>query len=91
MEVLVEFNYTAQNEDELTIKYGDKIKNVTRKEDGWLEGELASGAKGLFPENFVKVSHQPNNIKQILSFNFLSRFSKINRLLLRREKVSSQI
>ena len=57
MEVLVEYDYTAQNIDELTIAKGDRIRNVHRKEEGWYEGELVStGKRGLFPDNFVKVS-----------------------------------
>lgn len=57
MEVLVEYDYAAQNSDELTIKRGDRIKNVVRKEEGWYEGELGStGRRGVFPDNFVKVS-----------------------------------
>ena len=56
MEVLVEFDYTAQNADELDIKKGDRIRNVIRKEEGWYEGELShTGMRGLFPDNFVKV------------------------------------
>src|SRR5690606_31307639 len=55
MDVLVEYDYAAQNTDELTIKKGDRIRNVTRKEDGWYEGELVSnGRRGVFPDNFVK-------------------------------------
>ena len=57
MEVLVEFDYEAQNVDELTIKKGDRLRNVIRKEEGWYEGEFVStGKRGLFPDNFVKVS-----------------------------------
>ena len=57
MEVLVEYDYAAQNIDELTINKGDRIKNVIRKEEGWYEGELigSNGKRGLFPDNFVKV------------------------------------
>ena len=57
MEVLVEYDYAAQNIDELTINKGDRIKNVIRKEEGWFEGELigSNGKRGLFPDNFVKV------------------------------------
>ncbi|XP_056016431.1 uncharacterized protein LOC125675051 isoform X2 [Ostrea edulis] len=54
MEVLVEFEYDAEQEDELTIRVGDVIKNVQMSEGGWWEGEL-NGKKGLFPDNFVKV------------------------------------
>jgi hypothetical protein len=54
MDAIVEFDYNAQNDDELTIRKGDKIKNALKKEEGWMEGEL-NGKKGLFPDNFVKV------------------------------------
>ena len=69
MEVLVEFDYEAQNADELTIKKGDRLRNVIRKEEGWYEGEFVSnGKRGLFPDNFVKVSRQKS--KRIVLFVF---------------------
>lgn len=41
--------------DEMTIRAGDVVKNVTMSsEEGWLEGEHC-GKKGIFPANFVKV------------------------------------
>jgi hypothetical protein len=65
MEVLVEYDYTAQNIDEISINKGDRIKNVVRKEEGWYEGELvgSNGKRGLFPDNFVKpIKIPPANI-----------------------------
>ncbi|XP_077443254.1 CD2-associated protein [Stigmatopora argus] len=54
MEVVVEFDYEALHEDELTLRKGDLIKNVSCiQEDGWMEGDL-NGKRGLFPDNFVK-------------------------------------
>ncbi|XP_072768037.1 CD2-associated protein isoform X3 [Nerophis lumbriciformis] len=54
MEVVVEFEYEALHEDELTLRPGDIIKNVRCiEEDGWMEGDL-NGKHGLFPDNFVK-------------------------------------
>ncbi|XP_051908952.1 CD2-associated protein [Hippocampus zosterae] len=54
MEVVVEFDYEALHEDELTLRKGDLIKNVRCiQEDGWMEGDL-NGKRGLFPDNFVK-------------------------------------
>ncbi|KAK9956691.1 hypothetical protein ABG768_014407 [Culter alburnus] len=54
VEVVVEYEYEALHEDELTLRLGDVIKNVRRiDEDGWMEGEL-NGKRGLFPDNFVK-------------------------------------
>lgn len=52
--MLIDFEGTMG--DELTVKAGDVVKNVTKaSEEGWLEGELA-GKRGIFPANFVKVS-----------------------------------
>ncbi|XP_042603354.1 CD2-associated protein-like isoform X2 [Cyprinus carpio] len=54
VEVVVEFEYEAVHEDELTLKLGDVIRNVRRiDEEGWMEGDL-NGKRGLFPDNFVK-------------------------------------
>ncbi|XP_052242477.1 uncharacterized protein LOC127852563 [Dreissena polymorpha] len=58
VEVEVEFPYTAEQPDELTIKVGDVIKNVVMEDGGWWEGEL-NGKKGMFPDNFVKVRKAP--------------------------------
>ncbi|VDP89661.1 unnamed protein product [Echinostoma caproni] len=55
MEVLVEFDYAAEEHDELTIKKGDIIKDVSHFEEGWYIGNL-NGKVGVFPDNFVKVS-----------------------------------
>lgn len=55
VEVVVEYEYDALHEDELTLRLGDVIRNVRRiEEEGWMEGDL-NGKRGLFPDNFVKV------------------------------------
>ena len=53
-ECLVEHDYTAQEDDELSLKKGEIIKSVVTKMDGWWEGSL-NGKRGMFPDNFVKV------------------------------------
>ncbi|XP_053139950.1 CD2-associated protein isoform X2 [Hemicordylus capensis] len=54
MEYIVEYDYDAVHDDELTIRVGEIIKNVKKlEEEGWLEGEL-NGKRGMFPDNFVK-------------------------------------
>uniref|UniRef100_A0A3Q2D8H3 Osteoclast-stimulating factor 1 n=1 Tax=Cyprinodon variegatus TaxID=28743 RepID=A0A3Q2D8H3_CYPVA len=54
MEVLVLVDFEASMGDELTVKIGDVVKNVTKATDeGWLQGEL-QGKRGIFPSNFVK-------------------------------------
>lgn len=50
--MLIDFEATM--EDELTVRVGDIVKNVSKgKEDGWLDGELR-GKRGMFPANFAK-------------------------------------
>ncbi|XP_037129677.1 SH3 domain-containing kinase-binding protein 1-like [Syngnathus acus] len=40
--------------DEISVRMGDVVKNVTKaSEEGWLEGEVR-GKRGIFPANFVK-------------------------------------
>lgn len=67
MEVLVEYDYASQNPDELSIKKGERIRNVHRKEEGWYEGELVSnGRRGVFPDNFVKpLKSNVNGIQKV--------------------------
>ncbi|XP_051853068.1 CD2-associated protein isoform X2 [Antechinus flavipes] len=54
VDYIVEYDYDAVHDDELTIRIGDVIRNVKKlEEEGWLEGEL-NGRRGMFPDNFVK-------------------------------------
>ncbi len=55
MEAIVEFDYQSQHDDELTIAVGDIISNIRKDEGGWWVGEL-DGRRGVFPDNFVRVS-----------------------------------
>lgn len=49
----MEFDYEAQQDDELSLSVGDIIVNIRRDDGGWWEGEL-NGRRGLFPDNFVR-------------------------------------
>ncbi|XP_061094256.1 SH3 domain-containing kinase-binding protein 1 isoform X1 [Conger conger] len=53
VEAIVEFDYKAQHDDELTISVGDIISNIRKDDGGWWEGEV-DGRRGLFPDNFVR-------------------------------------
>uniref|UniRef100_A0A672V7M1 SH3 domain containing kinase binding protein 1 n=1 Tax=Strigops habroptila TaxID=2489341 RepID=A0A672V7M1_STRHB len=53
LEAIVEFDYKAQHDDELTITVGDIITNIKKDDGGWWEGQL-KGRRGLFPDNFVR-------------------------------------
>ena len=75
MEALVEYNYDAQESDELTIRKGDIIKDVKLHSGGWWEGTLRE-KRGMFPDNFVKVClfHLNFVIKIIISIFFFFSF-----------------
>ncbi|XP_066475300.1 SH3 domain-containing kinase-binding protein 1 isoform X1 [Tiliqua scincoides] len=53
VEAIVEFDYKAQHDDELTIAVGDIITHIRKEDGGWWEGQL-KGRRGLFPDNFVR-------------------------------------
>lgn len=55
MEAIVEYNYEAQEPDELTLKKGDVITEIKVMLGGWWEGTLRD-KRGMFPDNFVKVT-----------------------------------
>ena len=54
MEAVVKFDYDAQQDDELTIRVGQVIKNARLLNEYWAEGELL-GKVGLFPSNYVEM------------------------------------
>jgi len=55
VEAVVMYNYSAQQDDELTLRVGDVIHSVVKMDGGWWKGVL-HGRKGVFPDNFVKVN-----------------------------------
>lgn len=59
VEAIVEFDYQAQHDDELTISVGEVITNIRKEDGGWWEGQI-NGRRGLFPDNFVRVSTKSN-------------------------------
>ena len=56
---LVLFPYTAQYEDELSLKEGQLITIITKdcEDEGWWKGEI-DGKVGLFSDNFVEIVSQ---------------------------------
>ena len=50
---MVLFPYTAQDEDELSLKEGQLIRIISKDVGGWWKGEI-EGKVGLFPDNFVE-------------------------------------
>ncbi|XP_066555146.1 SH3 domain-containing kinase-binding protein 1 isoform X3 [Amia ocellicauda] len=68
VEAIVEFDYRAQHDDELTITVGSVITNIRKDDGGWWEGEV-NGRRGFFPDNFVReikkdVKKEPQAQKQ---------------------------
>ncbi|KAL6950166.1 hypothetical protein ACO0QE_000842 [Hanseniaspora vineae] len=53
-QAIAEYDYDADEDNELTFKEGDKIINIEFVDDDWWLGELEDGSKGLFPSNYVK-------------------------------------
>ena len=52
--VKVEFDYNAENEDELNLKKGQFVLVTKRDDQGWWEGGLVGSDKtGMFPDNVV--------------------------------------
>lgn len=53
---VVEFDYTAKEQDELSLVKGAMLHNIKVQKGGWWEGTItATGRTGMFPDNFVKV------------------------------------
>jgi hypothetical protein len=64
---IVEFDYTANELDELSIAKGDLITNVKIQSGGWWYGTVSStGKSGMFPDNFVKLLDANNDDKVII-------------------------
>ena len=53
-EAVVTFDYDAQQDDELTLRVGQVLRNMRVVGEGWAKGELF-GKVGFFPSNFVKI------------------------------------
>ena len=53
-EAVVTFDYDAKQDNELTLRVGQALRNVRLVEECWAEGELF-GEVGIFPTNFVEM------------------------------------
>ncbi|EPQ04416.1 CD2-associated protein [Myotis brandtii] len=83
VDYIVEYDYDAVHDDELTIRVGEIIRNVKKlQEEGWLEGEL-NGRRGMFPDNFVKPEHERVGVPgegpplPVLLFNYMATIDVI--------------
>ena len=56
MEAVAEYDYDAQDDDDLTFQEGQIIREVTVLDEGWSEGRLLhNGQYGMFPNNYVEM------------------------------------
>ena len=56
MEAVAEYDYDAQDDDDLTFQEGQIIREVTVLDEGWSEGRLLhNGQYSMFPNNYVEM------------------------------------
>lgn len=51
---LVMYDFPGEDEDELPLREGQKVRVIRQHESGWWTGEL-NGETGMFPANYVKL------------------------------------
>ena len=73
MVVKVQYDYDAQDSDDLTIRVGDIISVCKVYNGGWMEGEL-NGERGMFPGNYVS---KKETIPEIFSEYFVTKTETI--------------
>ena len=56
--------YTAIDDDELTLKGGQKVKVTHRDNSGWWKGEV-EGKRGMFPGHCVRLIKEDEMIKKV--------------------------
>jgi hypothetical protein len=54
-ECVAQYNFKATRSDELDIAFGDQIRIMEKRDDGWWRGKL-NETVGLFPSSYVKES-----------------------------------
>uniref|UniRef100_A0A8V8TNL8 SH3 domain containing kinase binding protein 1 n=1 Tax=Homo sapiens TaxID=9606 RepID=A0A8V8TNL8_HUMAN len=62
VEAIVEFDYQAQHDDELTISVGEIITNIRKEDGGWWEGQI-NGRRGNKERDEERPSHQQSSRK----------------------------
>jgi hypothetical protein len=46
--------HEAQEDDQISLKYGEYITDIEQLDDGWWRGTTANGKRGLFPASCVE-------------------------------------
>ena len=55
MKAVAMYDYNAADDDELTFRKGQIIKEVIAFNGGWSKGRLHNGQYGIFPINYVEM------------------------------------
>ncbi|KAL9544085.1 hypothetical protein MBANPS3_007800 [Mucor bainieri] len=65
-------SFEAENEDEMTFRYGEPIVILEKDDqylDGWWQGRNTLGQTGLFPMNYTSPEKPPSSSSRIVSYN----------------------
>lgn len=54
------YDYEKDEENEINLREGEQVSNVTDLGDGWYSGTSSSGQTGLFPGNYVEITNTDN-------------------------------
>jgi len=71
---IVLFPFKAQRKDELTLKEGDILVSVCKREDGWWHGCI-EGRTGVFPANHVRILSDDDSIEMSTGPKFVVTYS----------------
>lgn len=62
--VRVLYNFTKENDDELSIKKGELLSILEMVDEGWWIGKNDAGHVGLFPSNYVELLPPTSTVPQ---------------------------
>ena len=61
------YDYMARREEEISLKVGDIVTNITQEDQSWWEGDT-NGKHGMFPGNYVALV-KPGDAKMQMKFD----------------------
>ncbi|KAF2169856.1 hypothetical protein M409DRAFT_52346 [Zasmidium cellare ATCC 36951] len=54
-EAVAQYDYDKDEENEISMREGERITNIDMVDDDWWMGENSRGERGLFPSNYVEL------------------------------------
>lgn len=54
-EAVAQYDYEKDEENEISMREGERITNIEMVDDDWWMGENSRGERGLFPSNYVEL------------------------------------